>query len=455
MRSGSAVFLVLFCIVCAAQTPDSSIALAARQVQTHDYAGAVATLRPSLTHFSNNPDLWNLLGISESELNHPREAREAFEKGLKVAPDSVSLNENIGFFFYRLGDYAGAKKYLTRAISLGSNNSGVAFSNAAAEARTGHEAEALAALRKLEPQLSQQPEYWKERGRIELRQSPADATASFDRALALAPDDAEALNYAASAAEVSKDDEKALSLLVRARKSHPDDVATLLHFGALCLRRDLTVDARDALERAYKLEPANNLALFLYARVQVAFQQWQRAYDLFSDFASRVPGYAPAEYALGWLDERLNRPGEARQHLAKSLALDSSQLDVECELAQLDFSTGDLDRAEKELQAVLEKAPGHAKANLTFGDVMMRRGDLQQAKKHYESAIAADPSSGPAHYKLSTVLTRLNEKEQAERERAIGAQLNEQAEKASKVVLVLANPDGKTLRDAGAWKGVE
>jgi tetratricopeptide (TPR) repeat protein len=310
-------------------------------------------------------------------------------------------------------------------------------------------------LGQLESQLSGEPEYWKERGRIELRLSPAEAGSSFDRALALAPDDADALNGAASASEAAKDDEKALSFLVRARKAHPDDVPTLLHFGTLCLRRDLTVDARDALERAYQIAPRNNLALFLYARVQVAFQQWQRAHDLFTDFVRRVPKYAPAYYALGWVDVKLNRPDEARQHFDKSLSLDPSQLDVRCDLGQLDLDNGDLAAAERELRAVVEKKPAHPKANLVLGDVLMRRGDLQQAMAHYEAAIAADPSSGPAHYKLSTVLMRLHEPERAEKERSLGAQLNARAEKASKVVLVLADPDGRTLRDAGVWKGVE
>ena len=71
----------------------------------------------------------------------------------------------------------------------------------------------------------------------------------------------------------------------------------LLHFGAVCLRRDLGPDALSAIERAHHLQPANNSALYLLARAHIALQNWQEAYDLFCEFTKRVPDYAPAYYA--------------------------------------------------------------------------------------------------------------------------------------------------------------
>lgn len=425
------------------QTLETANARAIDQIQSRDFNGAVSTLRPFLDHA--DPTLCNLLGIAESELHHTAAARQAFEKGLALDPASISLNENLGFLYFQLGDYRTADKYLAKAISNGSDKPGVAFSHAASLARTGHDSEALNLLDRLEPSLSNQPDYWAERGSIELRLRPAAAAASFDRALTLAPADLRALNGAASAAEASHQDEKALSYLLRARNAGPGDIATLLHFGSLCLRRDLSVDARDALQHAYTLAPQNNLALFLYARVQIAFQQWQQAHDLFTAFDTRVPNYAPAQFALGWLDLKLNRPAEARRHLEKSLALDPANPDVRSQLGQLDLDEGNLDAARTQLRAVLDTHPAHAKANIAFGDLMIRQGDLQQARVHYETAISADPRSGPAHYKLSTVLMRQHDTERAARERALGAELNAEAEKAGKVVLVLANPAGERI----------
>jgi predicted Zn-dependent protease len=261
----------------------------------------------------------------------------------------------------------------------------------------------------------------------------------------LAPNDLRGLNGAASAAEMQKLDEKALSFLLRAKQAHPGDVGTLVHFGAVCLRRDLTIDALAALEHAYNLAPSNNAALYFYARAQIGVQQWQKAYGLFSEFARRVPKFADTYYALGWLDIKLNRTTEARENLVHCLKLAANSADPRYELAQLDLDEGRLDSAESLLLTVLQQEPHHAKANAAYGDVLLKRGDLNGARARLETAIQSDPRSGAAHYKLSTVLFRLNLAQQAEKERALGTQLNSEALKSSKTVLRLASPEGTLL----------
>jgi tetratricopeptide (TPR) repeat protein len=445
MRYVALLFFLLWSCGASGANADDLAARAASQIQSGDFKSAAETLRPLVAHSPSRSDLWNLLGVCESELNNPAAAKEAFEKGLALDPQSVSLNENLGNLLYREGDYDRAKKVLVRAIALGSANPGVAFSLAASRVRTGEQRQGLALLKDLETALADQHEYWAERGWVELPDDAAAAATSFDRAITLAPEDVRALNGAASAAEAQKDDEKAISYLLLARKAQPDDIRILLHFGSICLRRDLTIDALDAIERAYKLAPSNNLALFLYARVQIAFQQWQQSHNLFIEFDRRVPNYAPTQYALGWLDKKLNRTAEAREHLEKSLALEGTNADALYELGDLELNEGRLDAAEKALSAALQRAPNHAKASIALGDIILRRGDLTGAKARYEAAIAADANSGPAHYKLSTVFMRLHENERAEQERTIGARLNADATKASKTVLVLSDPDGRLL----------
>jgi len=436
----------------AANAADPLLARAVEQITARNFQGACNILRPMVRQAPSDPDVWNLLGICESELNHTGVARDAFRKGLEAAPASIPLHENLGLLYFNAGEFTEAKRYLAKAIELGSDQPGVAFSLAASEIRTGERGRGLATLRRLEQPLAGQAAYWTERGWVELSDDPAVAGASFDRALAIAPDDARALNGAASAAEASHQDEQALSFLLRAKKVSPSDIRILMHFGALCLRRDLTVDALDALESAHILAPANNLALFLYARAQIGIQQWQQAHDLFTELDRRVPKYAPAQYALGWLDLKLNRAGEARQHLEQSVAIDAGQPDARCDLAQLDFDEGRLEDAESGWRAVLKAQPRHLRANIGMADLLLKRGDLQNAKALYETAIAADPESGPAHYKLSTVLLRLHENERAATERARGTELNAQAIKSAKTVLVLAQPDGRLLTGADAWR---
>ena len=424
---------------------EALIAEATRRIEARDFQGVTAGLKPYVGRYPGDIRLWNLLGISEGELGRTASARDAFERGLKVAPDAISLNENLGFLYYRLANYADAKRYLAKAVSLGSTSPGVAFSLAAAELRTGEHEQGLTDLKRLETDLATFPDYWDERGWAELPNDPDAAEISFSHALALTPGDLRALNGAASVAESQRLDEKALSFLLRAKQEHPNDVDTLVHFGTVCLRRDLVLDALPALERAHKIDPANNAALYFFARAQIGVQHWQEAHALFSEFTHRVPKFAPTYYALGWLDRKLNRTEQARGNLEHCLSLAPELADARYELAEIELDAGHLDTAERLLSAVLARNPKHAKANVAYGDIWLRKGHLAEAQACLETAIQEDPASGPAHYKLSTVLFRQHRDEQAEKERALGAQLNAEALKSSKTVLQLASPDGAIL----------
>ena len=420
--------------------------VAAQKIQAGEFESACDVLQKALQQTPKDVELWNLLGIAETELHRPTAAQDAFQHGLQLAPDSVSLNENIGFLFYRQANYTFAKRYLGRAVSLGSQKSGVLFSLAASRLRTGEREKALLELKSLESSLGSFSDYWVERGTAELPHDTAAAETSFARALDLAPASVPALNGAAYVAEAQDLDEKALSFLIKARKAKPNDVPTLMHFANVCLRRDLGPDAVEALEKARSLDPSNNSALYLLARADIAVENWQTSYDLFKTFANRVPNFAATYYAMGWIDIKLNRIDDARQQLKRSLALDPNLSDARYELAQLDLNDGQLDSAERLLRTVLEQNPRHAKANMAMGDLTLRRGNLEAAGNFLKTAIHEDPKLAAAHYKLAMLFFRKHEMQQGENEKALAASLNAQAREAGKTQLRLAMPQSNPVQ---------
>lgn len=427
----------------AQETAQTIAEKATRQLQAGEFEGARSLLQQAVQDHPSDVELWNLFGITQTELHDERSARNAFEQGLRLAPDSVSIHENIGLLYYRSADYVNARDYLEQAVRLGSKNPGVLFSLAASELRTGNQGEAISGLRSLEPVLAGNPEYWEERGRAELALDPAASERSFARALDLTPRSLTALNGAAGAAEKQGMDEKALSYLIKARSAVPDDVPTLIHFGSVCIRRDLGPDAVDALARAHRLQPSNNAALYLLARANISIGNWQQAYDLFDQFSRRVPNFAAAYYAMGWLDVRLNRSDDARQKLERCLSLAPGMQDARYELSQVDLKDGDLDSAEDLLKIVLKQTPAHAKANMTMGDLMMRRGRLQEAKTYLETAISQDPKLAAAHYRLSMLFFREHDTANGEKEKILAANLNAEAAQSSKTQLRLVLPEAE------------
>src|SRR5208282_1782744 len=149
---------------------------------------------------------------------------------------------------------------------------------------------------------------WKELGVAEFEvRAFQQASEDLSKSLSIEPENPDTLNEAARAAEGLGETDKAVSYLVKARRIAPNDVPTLLHFGRVCLIRGLDQDALSALSQAYEAEPGNNEALYLLAGVHLALLHYKQARALVAEFCARVPNYAAAYYALGWIDEKLGQ----------------------------------------------------------------------------------------------------------------------------------------------------
>ncbi len=435
------LFATCLCLL-ARQLPAGQTSAAQSRIEAGDFRGARELLQFQLHQTPGDIESWNLLGISETELGEMQAAEQAFQHGLALAPQSVSLNENAGLLYFRETKYTEAKRLLARAVAAGSGKPGVKFSLAAARLRTGEQALALRDLQALENSLAGRPEYWDERGQAELALDTATAAEkSFERALSLSTLDATAWNGAATAAEKQGLDEKALATLVKAQATNPNDVSLLMHFASVCIRRDLGPDAITALDKARRLDPSNFAVLYLLARANISVANWQQAHDLFQQFSAHDPTFAPAYFALGWLDIRLNRTAQARSELQHCLQLAPDLTEARYTLAQLEFDDGNMDQAEELLHSVLQQNPHHSQANMTLGDIELRRGNLPAAQRLLESAVKSDPKLAAAHYKLSTVLQREHRPQEANAEKQIAAQLNNEAHQAGRTQLKLVLPE--------------
>ena len=429
-----------------AQSHATELRQAAELMQESKFGAAVNILDGVVQADTSDLEAWNLLGIASAQSGQSAKAEAAFRAGLRVNPTGVSLLENLGFLYYQQARYADAAEFLSKAVDQGSHTPGVRFSLAASRLRIGESGPARQDLIALEPDLRDRHEYWEERGRADLLAQPRDAESEFVRALELDGRSLVALNGAAQAAAAQNLDEKALSYLLKARQLAPEDSATALHFAEVCIRRDLGLDARQALEPLHRREPANTLATFLLARADIALQNWQSAAALFTEYIRRVPGYAPAHFALGWVDEKLNRRAAAREELQLAVRLNPKLTDARCELAQFLLNNGEQAQAKEQFERVLTTDGAHAKANEALGNLSLRAGDFERARTYLEKAVSTDPKSAAAHYKLATVLERIHNTERAAEERSIAARLTAESGREAHMQLRLATPDGRGER---------
>lgn len=410
-------------------------------LQSGNFARAAETASSAIKTDATNPDLWNFLGIARTELGQTEAARKAFERGLQLQPGSISINENLGLLYFRTADYRKAKTVLHDAIRFGSQNPAVRYSLVAAQLRTGEAALARKQLLSLEASLQNSADYWEERGRAEVSFGDAAAESDFLRATSLEPAKISAWNGAATAAERQGLDEKALAHLIQARSAAPEDPATLIHFANICIRRDLGPDAREAVEKVLARDPKNSEALFLLGRAYISTQDWQKALDRFGQFMVLRPDYAPAYYAMGWVNLQINKRDEARKDFKEALRLNPKYPDARYEWSQMDFDDGNVNAAANSLAALLRDAPSHVRAHLAFGDLLLRQDQTAQAADRFRRALQLDPKSSVAHYKLANALARLGQSEEAARERTVAAALISESKKTGRTQLRLVLPE--------------
>jgi len=74
---------------------------------------------------------------------------------------------------------------------------------------------------------------------------------------------------------------------------------------------------------------------------------------------------------------------------------------------------GDVDAAQRQLEAALESAPNLADAHELLANLLMARGQAADALPHYRAWVALRPESAQAQFGLGSALAMIGEREAA------------------------------------------
>jgi len=89
-----------------------------RQAQK-DFAGAEELYRKAIDVDPGFAEAYNNLAVLCMLSSRPQEAFEALKKSVEVDPSYAQGHHNLAIYCYQSGDFAGAKRYLERALALG------------------------------------------------------------------------------------------------------------------------------------------------------------------------------------------------------------------------------------------------------------------------------------------------------------------------------------------------
>ena len=266
---------------------------------------------------------------------------------------------------------------------------------------------------------------------------PDQALDAYDQALTIKPDAVAALQQAAGVAEHQNSLERSLSYWLRLKKIQPEDPATLLGFGRVCLKMDLLDDAESALSKAAASRPDDIAYQYTLAAANVGKRQFEAAQTLLEHLITQHPHDAQLEYALGSVLYLQGRLSDAAGHLRESLKVQPEQLGSRYYLALVARDLGNDADAIQMLQALVIRYPNHAPSSEALGGLLMNGQRYSEAETEMRKAVRLDPTSVKANYQLGLLLARMGRKDAADQQLAVAKSLRQEDETSSRLQLRL------------------
>jgi adenylate cyclase len=155
----------------------------------------------------------------------------------------------------------------------------------------------------------------------------------------------------------------------------------------------------EALNRALDLDPADSEALAL--RAMVAFRyafDWPKAERLFRDALRISPHAASINYRFGLYLICARRFDEGMQHLNVAVELNPLDIGIRSSAAHLLAYTGEFEKAEADVRAVLTMEPTHIFTNNGLGLILLYQKRYDDARVQFERVISLDPGQVFAHF---------------------------------------------------------
>jgi tetratricopeptide (TPR) repeat protein len=240
---------------------------------------------------------------------------------------------------------------------------------------------------------------WSEQAAAQMRLGRFDAAAaSYDRLLALRPDDTEALNNRGAALMRLARPADALVDFDAALTVRPDLPEALCNRGNALLALDRAAEALASYDRALVLRPTLAQAATYRAEALERLGRPADALASFDQAIAEAPGLVLAHYNRGTLLQALDRHAEAIASFDAALALLPSHAGAACNRATSLRALGRLDAALAGYNQALAHDPTLMQALVNRAILLAMHGRHQQALQDYARAKAVLPDSVDVHW---------------------------------------------------------
>ncbi len=371
-------------------TPQIRFAYAQALNVSGSFADARRQLETAVREDPEYAEAWQLLALTQEELDNRKEAEKIYRNLLENDPDNRS-----------------ARLFLLRLL-LQDNRLDEAVSMVSATQDPLHFAVAAAAMLMDEKRLDQAEKLL---SRLEKQEGMPDGLYFYHAALLYESDtDIErALSYLDRVSPESSEYDKALRMKVRVlyeqkrfpealqaldalRRLHPEDVEPLLLASELYAGQKDFDAADKAVEEALRLHPDNEGAAFQQAYLQELRGNRKKAMELMEKFITRYPDNALALNYVGYNLADGNRElDKAYKYIQRAVELEPDTDFILDSLAWVHFRRGELDEAWEQIQKALNASgknePKDPAMLEHYGDIAAARGDSESARRGWQQSM--------------------------------------------------------------------
>jgi tetratricopeptide (TPR) repeat protein len=245
-----------------------------------------------------------------------------------------------------------------------------------------------------------------------------EARKAFDQAVALAPDNSDALAYdgLSSLRENPSDPasvQKAVDLSNKAIEKNPDNWLPHRTLGEIFDSRKLSDDAMREYKTAVRLNPSDADSLYALGKLQYRAKLFADALKSFEGCVTLRPDFTSAHFNRGMTLVQLGEKARAIDAFKAAVATKKDFADAHYMTGYLLRDKGDSAGALASFKLASQYAPDNAGYTRELAAAYMARGDFASAETTLTKALAQDPDNAVAIYNMASVKIKLGKPREA------------------------------------------
>jgi predicted O-linked N-acetylglucosamine transferase (SPINDLY family) len=219
------------------------------------------------------------------------------------------------------------------------------------------------------------------------------ATTLLNKAIAIDPQQADALHLLGVIAFQSGDAPAAIDLIQRALKSRPAFPDAYSNLGTVLISLRRFEEAEAALRRAVALHPSQAIYRFNLGNTLAAQKKLKEAVQEYEHAVKLQPGHAEAWSNLGTAYSDLENIDAATKCFERAIQVKPTYVEAHYNLANAYRDRTRLTAAEAEIRKAIELQPTYAKAHNTLGNILSESLRSGEAVASFQRATELDPTS--------------------------------------------------------------